>query len=206
MIISWWRRLWKEKPGRSRGKRLPAKARSRRRPQLEPLEDRTTPSALAGGIAAYAAQPPAAARLIPVAAAYLTPPVAWVAPVVVGGLKPTSATPPGGANRMAMTYEENSPAARIDLSAVFGAVRGIRPDGGLQLAMLGNTNPALVKTALSEAELTLTFAAGKSGKATITVSATDADGVSVQETLLVTVLPQSPAGAGMTPTPVGAIG
>jgi hypothetical protein len=170
------------------------------------LEDRTAPSAWAGGSAAYAAEAHVARSLVPAVAAHVTLPVLWTAPAVIGGLKPTGDTPSAVANRMSMTYEENSPAALIDLGVVFSTVRGIRHGDGLQLAMLGNTNPALVKTSLSEAELTLTFAPGKSGKATITVSATDADGVSVQETLLVTVLPRGPAETGKTPASVGAKG
>jgi hypothetical protein len=115
---------------------------------------------------------------------------------------------------MAVTVEEGAPASVIDLGAVFGAMKGIRPDGGLQLALLGNTNSALVKADLSEAALTLAYTPDMYGKATITVSATDADGVSVQESLLVTVLPRSlegpggvspvPAG-GMTPAPAGPV-
>jgi hypothetical protein len=42
------------------------------------------------------------------------------------------------------------------------------------------------------------------GKATITVSATDADGVSVQESLLITVVPRSLEGpGGVSPVPAG---
>ena len=165
------------------------------------------PAPLVGAIAPSTSAAFAAAARAPAAVAHVSLPLGWAAvPAVIGGLQPLRVAPAEGAGRMTVTVEENSPATVIDLGAVFGAVGGIRHADGLQLAMLGNTNPALVKTTLSEAELTLTCAAGKCGKATITVSATDADGVSVQETLLVTVLPRTPAGTGESPSPVGAKG
>jgi hypothetical protein len=207
MLLSWWRRLWKRTPGPSTGNRLPANRRPAFRPLLEALEDRMLPSSWAGGIAPYASEAFAAARPALAAAAHVSLPLAWAAaPAVGGGLQPLRGAPAEGASRMTVTVEENSSATVIDLGAVFGAVRGIRHADGLQLAMLGNTNPALVKTTLSEAELTLTCAAGKSGKATLTVSATDADGVSVQETLVVTVLPRNPGGKGESAIPTGAKG
>jgi hypothetical protein len=102
-----------------------------------------------------------------------------------------------GVNQIQVTVDAGASPTVIDLGAVFAKMNGIRYKDGLQLAMLGNTNSGLVKTALSESALTLTYTAGKCGKATITVSATDADGVSVKETLLVTVLPRLPTGAGV---------
>jgi hypothetical protein len=107
---------------------------------------------------------------------------------------------------MTVAVEESSPATVIDLGEVFGAVRGIRPADGLQLALLGNSNPALVKATLSEAELTLTWAKGKCGEATISVSATDADGVSARETLVVMVYPGDLYGKGGSSPTAGANG
>jgi hypothetical protein len=95
-----------------------------------------------------------------------------------------------------VTVAENSPESVIDLGAIFSAQTGIQHDAGLRLTILGNTNSGLVKTDLSEAALTLTYTRGKCGTATITVSATDADGVSVRETILVTVTPPTPASTG----------
>jgi hypothetical protein len=90
---------------------------------------------------------------------------------------------------MRVTVNQNSCATVIDLGIAFGAVSGLQHEDGLRLSILGNTNSGLVKTDLSEAALTLTYVRGKYGAATITVCATDADGVSVQRTLLVTVRP-----------------
>jgi hypothetical protein len=66
---------------------------------------------------------------------------------------------------------------------------GLEHDAGLKLSVLGNTNPGLVQAGLSETALTLTYAPGKSGTATVTICATDDDGVSRQVTVTVTVLP-----------------
>ena len=105
-------------------------------------------------------------------------------------LQPIVIQPPGaGANNLKVTVVENSPKTVLDLGAVFANISGIRHEDGLQLSMLGNTNPGLVKTALSETELTLNYAPRKSGTATIIVGAADADGVSVLENIFVRVLP-----------------
>jgi hypothetical protein len=90
---------------------------------------------------------------------------------------------------MRVTVDERSSPTVINLGAVFGAVSGLQHRDGLKLSILGNTNPGLVKPALSEAALTLTYTRGKYGTATITVCATDADGVSAKQTILVTVRP-----------------
>jgi hypothetical protein len=105
----------------------------------------------------------------------------------------SSSTP---TNQIKVTVTENSPETVINLGPVFGAMPGIHPEDGLQLSILGNTNSRLVKTDLSGAALTLSYVAGKCGTATITVGATDADGVSVQQTIVVTVLPLASASAG----------
>jgi hypothetical protein len=116
-----------------------------------------------------------------------------IAPVLSAASPPTPGTKPGCAAPIYVTVFENSPATVIDLSAAYSSVSGLQHGDGLKFSILGNTNPGLVKTSLSEAALTLTYAAGKSGTATITVCATDADGVSVKRTILVTVRPLSPA-------------
>jgi hypothetical protein len=103
---------------------------------------------------------------------------------------------------MYMTVFENASESVMNLGVAFGAVAGLQHGDGLKLSILGNTNRGLVRTDLSEAVLTLTYARGKSGTATITVCATDADGVSVKQTLVVTVRPPTPPGAGMS-TPRG---
>src|SRR5439155_14415001 len=86
--------------------------------------------------------------------------------------------------QMGVTVVKNSPNTVIDLRTFFGAT-----GGGPRPSVLGNTNSGLVGTDLSGAQLTLSFAPGKFGEATITVVGTYADGVSVQGQILVTVLP-----------------
>jgi hypothetical protein len=108
----------------------------------------------------------------------------------VGGPQPAA-----GANTMSVTVQENSAPSVIDLAPVFAAM-GVDCTEGLQLSMLGNTNAALVTPDLSETELTLTYAPGQFGAATLTVGATDADGVSARETIFVTVIAPTPAPAG----------
>jgi hypothetical protein len=115
----------------------------------------------------------------------------------LSGLQPIGCQLPGaGVNEMQVTVRENSPKTVIDLDLVFAQMSGIQPMDGLQLSLLGNTNPGLVNTNLSEGELTLTYTPSKCGTATIIVGATDADGVCVQENILVTVLPLTPTNGG----------
>jgi hypothetical protein len=90
---------------------------------------------------------------------------------------------------MRVTVMQNSPPSVIDLGPLFAQLCGAHPADGLQISLLGNTNPGLVKTDLSEGELTLTYTPSRCGTATITVGATDADGACLRETILVTVLP-----------------
>jgi hypothetical protein len=108
----------------------------------------------------------------------------------VSGL-PAVGSQPGSvvANLMKVTVMENAPKTVIDLGPIFAQLSGVHAEDGLQLSLLGNTNPGLVKAALSEGELTFTYAPSRCGTATITVGATDADCVSVRENILVTVLP-----------------
>jgi hypothetical protein len=77
----------------------------------------------------------------------------------------------------------------MDVRPLFANVKDLHGEDGLRFSVLGNTNSALVKAALSEAELTLTFAPGRCGTATLTLGATDADGMCAQATLVVTVRP-----------------
>jgi hypothetical protein len=124
-------------------------------------------------------------------------------PAAVGGLPATGVNPPGS-TPILVTVGENSSPTVIDLSPGFGTMSGLRPATGLKLSILGNTNSGLVQTNLSKAALTLTYAPGATGTATITVRATDADGVSAQQTLLVTVGPVWSLGAiSVAPIPAG---
>jgi hypothetical protein len=168
MLLSFWRGLRSGNPGLPGGKSRRAVRHPSYPPRLEPLED----------------------RMLPALAALLPAPTGAVAtPSALSGLRPLSGTPATVTSGLTVTVTQNSGPTVIDLGPIFAAMSGLQHDDGLQLAMLGNTNPGLVGTDLSRTELTLTYTPGKSGAATITVGATDADGVSVRETLFVTVLP-----------------
>jgi hypothetical protein len=91
-----------------------------------------------------------------------------------------------------VTVTQNTRETVIDLGPVFAAIPGFQHQDGVQLSVLGNTNPTLVQTELSDSALILTYRSGQCGTATIVVCATDADGVSVQQSFLVTVRPLRP--------------
>jgi hypothetical protein len=181
MFVSLWRRL-RNTLGLSRRRRSLRARTISFRPQLDTLEDRLLPAPGLGGLTSGAL---ASTFQVLTAAG----PVAATGPQQTGG-KPLGATP------MRVKVAENAPATVIPLGAVFAAMKGIHAKDGLQLSILGNTSPSLVKTDLSGADLTLTYARGKCGTATITVSATDVDGMSVRQTILVTVSPGQPAVTG----------
>jgi hypothetical protein len=167
MYLSLWRRLRDRNPAPAvKGRR--ARPHSSR-PRLEALEDRLPPTLGAAGALVLAAPQSAVTRLAP----------------------PVSPEP-GGAKPIAVTVAQGTARTVIDLGRVFAGVGGLDHKDGLKLSVLGNTNSKLVTTALSEAALTLTYAAKMWGTATITVGATDADGVSVQQDLLVRVQAVSP--------------
>jgi hypothetical protein len=179
VFFSLWRRLGIRNSLRSSRGCPRAGRHLSHRPRLEPLEDRALLAA--DGVVFAVALAPVAVSSLPLA-----------------GSRPAAGTP------IRVTVDQNSPETVIDLGAAFGAVSGLQHGDGLRLSILGNTNAGLVRTNLSEAALTLTYAPGQSGTATITVCATDADGVSVKETILVTVRPLSPAGAvSVAPRPAG---
>jgi hypothetical protein len=180
MFVALWRRWRNGNSVPSRGKCLRAGKHPSYQPRLEPLEGRELPALLSSGILTL-----------------VSPPGAVSAP------QPTGSQLPGGTAPVRVTVAENSPATVIDLGPVFAAMSGIQHQDGLQLAILGNTNSRLVTAELSEAALTLTYTRGQYGTATITVAATDADGVSVQKAVVVTVCPLSPTSAvGVTAIPV----
>jgi hypothetical protein len=187
MFLSLCRRLWDRVTVPSGGKHSRGGRHHSCRPRLEPLEDRTLPAGWAG--AALASAPiPAGARGLP----------------QPGGMPQQGTTP------ICVTVDQDTPETVIDLGAAFATARGLQHGDGLKLAVLSNTNSGLVSTDLSEAALTLTYARGKCGVATINVGATDADGVSVQQTFLVTVRPLQPAGAVrvtplLVPLPAGPV-
>jgi hypothetical protein len=166
MLFTLWRRMRISAPPSFRANEIPKGRCLSFRPRLEALEDRI-PLAQLGGIAAADA---------------------------LSGLQPIGSQPARtGVYEMQVTVNENSAPTVIDLGSVFAGINGIQHDDGLRLSLLGNTNAGLVTPDLSGRELTLTYTPSHWGTATIMVSATDADGVFVQENILVTVLPLAPA-------------
>jgi hypothetical protein len=184
MHISLWRRM--RKSDSLRGNGLPKGRRLNFRPQIEALEDRMAPATLN-----YIVPPLISAGSISPAVAPAPPRPSGIAVSgALSGLQPIGSQSAGaGIHEMQVTVRENSSKTVIDLGPVFAQMSGIQHEDGLQLSLLGNTNPGLVKTDLSEGELALTYTPSKCGTASITVGATDADGVSVRENILVTVLP-----------------
>jgi hypothetical protein len=185
MLVSLWRRLWNSQPNLSRPKCPREKRNHSHRPGFDVLEDRLAPAQSALGIPQLATPglilgvggTPALGQLEP------------ANPAPVSGLQPITGKPPGATNPIQVRVTENAPATVLDLSAAFGAMTGIQHEDGLRLRLLGNTNSGLIRTDLCEAVLTLSYSRGRCGTATITVAATDADGVSVQTTIQITVSP-----------------
>jgi hypothetical protein len=162
--------LWNGNRVRPRGKVTRGNRHLPYRPSLETLQGRELPALLGGGL------------LAPAVSAIFSP------------VQPTAFRPPVRTPPVQVTVAQNSLETVIDLDTVFAAVPGIQHADGLQFSVLGNTNAALVRTELSDAALILTYARGQSGTSTIIVCATDADGVSVQQRIVVTVRPPSAVG------------
>jgi hypothetical protein len=121
--------------------------------------------------------------------------IAPAMPYPVGQLCQTGSPARTATMPMQVTVAENTPQTVLEMGPIFATVPGLQHDDGLRYSVLGNTNAALVRTALSDSALTLTYSGGQYGTARITVCATDADGVSVQQSILVTVRPLSLAPA-----------
>jgi hypothetical protein len=187
MLISLLRRLWNNQPSSSRGNCRRGRRPSSYQPGIDILEDRLVPALAVNGI------PNLGAALQPGAG---TSPglqeLDAVVPTAGSGLQPISGKAPAAPKPIVVTVSENAPETVIDMGAAFDAMAGIQHKDGLRLRMVGNTNSGLVKSDLSEAALTLAYTRGKCGTATITVAATDADGVSVKATVQVTVSPPTP--------------
>ena len=185
MWLSLWRRLWNSQPCPSRGKYLRGSPHATYRPGLDVLEDRLVPALSARGI-------PQLGVTVYTPGAGTSPAFRELdaaKPAADSGLQPISGQAPGGTKPIVVMVTENTPETVIDLGPAFGAMGGIQHQDGLRLRMVAITNSGLVKTDLSEATLTLTYTRGRYGTSTITVAATDADGVSVKTTVQVTVSP-----------------
>jgi hypothetical protein len=159
--------------------------------QIEPLEDRLLATLGIGGVHgnALATLLPRVGGPLPLQELKAAP------PAVLGGLQQLGARPPVKPNQSQVTVAQNAPETVIDLNVIF-ASSGTPPGDGFCFSTLGNTNSGLVTTDLSGAMLTLSYTPGQNGSTTITVSATDGDGVSFQQAFLVTVRPLKPALGG----------
>ena len=73
-----------------------------------------------------------------------------------------------------------------DLTKVFVDSDG--PLGDLSYALIANSNSTLVSSTISSGNLNLALASNLSGTSTLTVRATDAGGLSVDEAFVITVL------------------
>jgi hypothetical protein len=173
MLVSLWRRWRHGSPAPSRKNGLSGGRRLAYRPKIESLEERALPALWGSTLIG----------LVPVATA-------------VSVLPKTGSSVAVGITPLQVTVSQNASETVLDLGRVFAAIPGLQHEAGLHLTVLGNTNAKLVKPDLSGSALTLTYTRGLSGYATITVNATDADGVCAQEKVVVTVLPLSPVGAG----------
>jgi hypothetical protein len=169
MLVSMWRRWWHGTPVPSRKNGLSGARGLAYRPRIESLEGRALPALW--GSTLFGLVPAATAASI---------------------LQQTGSSVPTGITPLHVTVTQNASETVLDLGRVFAAMQGLQHEAGLHLSVLGNTNARLVTPDLSGSALTLTYTRGLSGTATITVNATDADGVCAQQTLVVTVLPLRP--------------
>jgi hypothetical protein len=169
MLVSLWCRWWHETPFSSRKNGLSERRRLAYRPQLELLEGRALPALLGSTLV----------EIVPVATA-------------AGMIQQTGSSGPAAITPLHVTVSQNASTTVLDLGPAFAAIPGLQHEAGLHLAVLGNTNARLVTPDLSGSALTLSYTRGLSGTATLTVNATDADGVCAQQTIVVTVLPLRP--------------
>jgi len=173
MVLHFWRRPCDNKPVPARAKRRGTNGPGRSsRPRLESLETRWLPAPWVGSLAGVLP------RAVPGAACY-------VGPVRPGG---------AAAIQVDVTVPMNSGDSVYDLRTVLAGWEGWGYQVPPRISVVGNTNRALVTTRLTDTELRLSYAPGKSGTACVTVGLTDAAGVSAQITFVITVQPGPVAG------------
>jgi hypothetical protein len=185
LLVLLWRLLGNRQRILSRRESIRESQNSTCQPGFDVLEDRLVPAQPGLGVPQLAT----AGLILGVRANPTLGQLPTAKPALVSGLQPITGKLSGGTIPIRVNVTENASPSVIDLSGAFGAMTGIQHKDGLRLRLLGNTNSGLLKTDLSEAVLTLTYSRGKWGTATITVAATDADGVSVKATVQVTVSP-----------------
>jgi hypothetical protein len=102
------------------------------------------------------------------------------------GMGGTSAAAP---LQVDVTVPMNSGGSVYDLSKVLAGWEGWGYQNPPRISVVRNTNQTVVTTRLTDTELKLSYAAGQSGTARVTVGLTDAAGVSTQVIFDITVEP-----------------
>jgi hypothetical protein len=88
-----------------------------------------------------------------------------------------------------VTVPMNSGGSVYDLSKVLAGWEGWRYHVPPRISVVRNSNRAVVTTRLTDSDLRLSYTAGRSGTACVTVGLTDAAGVSAQITFDIIVQP-----------------
>jgi hypothetical protein len=147
------------------------------RPRLEPLENRWLPAPLVGSLAsALRGNVLAAVGHVGLIRPEIAP---------AGRGRTTAAGP----MQVEVTVPMNSGSSVYDLSQVLAGWEGWGYRNPPRISVVRNTNQAVVTTRLTDTDLRLSYAAGKSGTARVTVGLTDAAGVSTQVVFDITVEP-----------------
>jgi hypothetical protein len=168
MVLHFWHRWCDNKSATARAKRRADNGPGRSSPpRLEPLETRWLPAPWLGSLAGT------------------LPGVVLGTTGHIGSIRPGSAA----AVKIDVTVPMNSGDSVYDLSTVLAGWEGWGYQVPPRMSVVGNTNRALVTTRLTDTELRLSYAPGKSGSACVTVGLTDAAGVSAQITFDITVQP-----------------
>jgi hypothetical protein len=158
MLLRLWRRVW-DPNSRPTAGRPPAF-----RPQLDALEDRFLPAPVVGPVALGAGQVTAN-----------------------GSSAPKVTTTAAPVRQVEVDVAVNAPDKVIDLRTYIPNWDAVPSDQTPRLSIVRNTNRDLVTADISDTELTLSFARGQSGTATVTVAVKDASGASTQISFVITV-------------------
>jgi hypothetical protein len=168
MVLHFWRWWCDNKSGAARAKRRVYNDPGRSfRPSLEPLENRWLPAPWVGSL------------------------VGGLPGTFLGGAGHVGLIRPGSAAaiQVDVTVPRNSGDSVQDLCKVLSGWEGWRYQDPPRISVVRNTNRTLVTTRLTDTELKLSYTAGMSGAALVTVGLTDAAGVSAQITFVITVQP-----------------
>ncbi|WP_229743168.1 Kelch repeat-containing protein, partial [Hymenobacter qilianensis] len=106
---------------------------------------------------------------------------------------PTTSAPTVSSPIADVTVPKNSPPTQLNLATVFADNGGA---ANLKLTVTANSDPNVVSTSLSGTTLTLTYAPNAISSANVTIRATDADGLFVEDTFQVTITNDTPPPAG----------